>query len=363
MNKKWVSKLLNTGRHTASYHMPRTGLSQSDMSRWTRLDSNENLFVPDSLLRSLAQRAIQNLDLRLYPDEQYVDLKEAISEYVNASTERIILGSGADQLIYLLTAASLSNGGACGILQPTFSMYEVAAGLVSARCIKMELDHQFCFDEREFLKMTDGRARIIFVCSPNNPTGNALDEQKIARLAEQTEAILVIDEAYAEFDSSGLIPLIDSHDNIIILRTFSKYFGLAGLRVGYGITNEELAVTINERFQQPYALGCIAAATATEALRIEDQFRVFARTMKEQRKSLLSSLESMDQVIAFPSETNFVMFSTADASEDVWRGLLERGFLIRRIGTVCGWKNCLRVTVAPDSVMTGFLKALEEVVA
>lgn len=363
MSKKWVGELLNTGERMAAYRMPRAGSNNTVSRRLTRLDSNENLFIPGSLLRALAQRAIRNLDLRLYPDEQYAELKEAISEYVNASTESIVLGSGADQLIYLLTAATLTTGGACAILQPTFSMYEVASGLVSADCIKLELDHDFSFDERELLRVTERRASIIFLCSPNNPTGNAFNEEKIASLAEQTEAILVIDEAYAEFDRCGLTHLVDSHDNIIILRTLSKYFGLAGLRVGYCLTNEELAVTINERIQQPYALGCISAAIATEVLRIEDRFRAFASNMKEERKSLLSSLESMDYVTAFPSQTNFVMFSTAKASEEVWRGLLDKGFSIRRIGKVGGWDNCLRVTVGPSSLMRSFLEALEEVLA
>ncbi len=363
MNKKWVEELLRTRQTTSSYLTPGTGLTETCMQSCTKFDSNENLFVPDTLLRTLAQRAVQRSDMRLYPGNEYVELKEAISGYAHVSTESIVLGSGADQLIYLLTAASLSRGGACGVLQPTFSMYEVAAGLMNANCIKLELDHCFSFDEQEFLRLTDGRARIIFLCSPNNPTGNAFNEEKIAILAEETEAIVVIDEAYAEFDSCGLAHLVDSYDNVIILRTFSKYFGLAGLRVGYCVTNEELAVTINESIQQPYPLGCISAAIATEALLIEDQFRAFARTMKEERKNLLSSLESMDRVTPFPSQANFVMFSTEQALEDVWRGLMERGFSIRRIGPVSGWKDCLRVTVGPQSVMKGFLQALEEVVA
>jgi histidinol-phosphate aminotransferase len=363
MSKKWVGELLSTGERMASYRVPRTGFTETGGSKLARLDSNENLFVPDSLLHALAQRAIQDLDLRLYPDEQYIDLKEAISEYVNASKDSIVLGCGADQLIFLLTAAVLTTGGACGMLQPTFSMYEVSAGLLRADCIKMELEHGFSFDEQEFLRLTEGRASIVFLCSPNNPTGNAFSEQKIARFAEQTEAILVIDEAYAEFDECGLTHLVDSHDNIIILRTLSKYFGLAGLRVGYCITNRELALTINESIQQPYALGCISAKIATEALRNKDEFKVFSRSMREERNRLFSSLERMEHVTPFPSQANFVLFSTRMGLDDVWRGLLKRGFSIRRIGAVGDRNNCLRVTVGPTSVMRGFLEALEEVMA
>jgi histidinol-phosphate aminotransferase len=182
-------------------------------------------------------------------------------------------------------------------------------------------------------------------------------------LAEGFDGIVAVDEAYVDFSDGSFTDIVGDFDNLIVFRTFSKVFGLAGLRLGCAVSNSVLAKVMDERFQMPYTVTLV---TLKVALRILERIGVIneaVEKVKVQRSVLIEALNELDGVQAFGSETNFVLFKTAKSSETVYQELLNKGVIVRNIGQVLVYQNCLRVTVAPQPMMEGFLKALKEVLS
>ena len=258
----------------------------------------------------------------------------------------------------------LSRGDEALSINPTFVIYERCVRIQKAEYKSVPLKDDFSLDVDALISSVNPKTKIIFLCSPNNPTGNRFSREDILRIAENFNGLVVVDEAYADFASETLIDLAGELENLIVFRTFSKFFGLAGLRVGYAITNRDLAKTINERFQMPFSASIIALKMATKLLE-EENFKFIeekALELKVERSRLIKALNNIEGVKAFPSETSFILFHIEDiSSPSVYKALLKRGVIIREIGKVLKFKNCLRVTVAPAEMMKRFLKSLEEV--
>ena len=328
-----------------------------------KLNSNENFFIPPDFLRNILRQVVDETDPRLYPRDEFRELKEAISQRLNVLPEEIVIGSGSDQLIDLVSKMFLSRGDEALSINPTFVIYERCVRIQNAEYKSVPLKDDFSLDVDALISSVNPKTKIIFLCSPNNPTGNRFSREDILRIAENFDGLVVVDEAYADFTSETLIDLAREFENLIVFRTFSKFFGLAGLRLGYAITNRDLAKTINERFQMPFSASIIALKMATKLLE-EENFKFIeekALELKVERSRLIKALNNIEGVKAFPSETNFILFHVEDiSSPSVYEGLLKRGVIIREIGKVLKFKNCLRVTVAPAEMMKRFLKSLEE---
>ena len=329
-----------------------------------KLNSNENFFIPLDFLRNILRQVVDETDPRLYPRDEFRELKEALSQRLNILPEEIVIGSGSDQLIDLVSKMFLSRGDEALSINPTFVIYERCVRIQKAEYKSVPLNDDFSLDVDALISSVNPKTKIIFLCSPNNPTGNRFSREDILRIAENFDGLVVVDEAYADFTSETLIDLAREFENLIVFRTFSKFFGLAGLRLGYAITNRDLAKTINERFQMPFSASIIALKMATKLLE-EENFKFIeekALELKVERSRLIKALNNIEGVKAFPSETNFILFHVEDiSSPSVYEGLLKRGVIIREIGKVLKFKNCLRVTVAPAEMMKRFLKSLEEV--
>ncbi len=329
-----------------------------------KLNSNENFFIPLDFLRNILRQVVDETDPRLYPRDEFRELKEALSQRLNVLPEEIVIGAGSDQLIDLVSRMFLSRGDEALSINPTFVIYERCVRIQKAEYKSVPLKDDFSLDVDALISSVNPKTKIIFLCSPNNPTGNRFSREDILRIAENFNGLVVVDEAYADFASETLIDLAGELENLIVFRTFSKFFGLAGLRVGYAITNRDLAKTINERFQMPFSASIIALKMATKLLE-EENFKFIeekALELKVERSRLIKALNNIEGVKAFPSETSFILFHVEDiSSPSVYKALLKRGVIIREIGKVLKFKNCLRVTVAPAEMMKRFLKSLEEV--
>ena len=329
-----------------------------------KLNSNENFFIPLDFLRNILRQVVDETDPRLYPRDEFRELKEALSQRLNILPEEIVIGAGSDQLIDLVSRMFLSRGDEALSINPTFVIYERCVRIQKAEYKSVPLKDDFSLDVDALISSVNPKTKIIFLCSPNNPTGNRFSREDILRIAENFNGLVVVDEAYADFASETLIDLAGELENLIVFRTFSKFFGLAGLRVGYAITNRDLAKTINERFQMPFSASIIALKMATKLLE-EENFKFIeekALELKVERSRLIKALNNIEGVKAFPSETSFILFHIEDiSSPSVYKALLKRGVIIREIGKVLKFKNCLRVTVAPAEMMKRFLKSLEEV--
>ncbi|HDO41946.1 MAG TPA: histidinol-phosphate transaminase [Candidatus Bathyarchaeota archaeon] len=326
-----------------------------------KLNSNENLFISRDFLRSLLKQVAEEADPRIYPRDEFMELKESISAYHNIPVDEIVIGAGSDQLIDLVSRMSLGEGDEALSIAPTFVIYERCVKLQGATYKSIPLKDDFSLNLESLLSSITSKTKIIFLCSPNNPTANQFKREDILRLAEEFDGIVAVDEAYADFAGSTLVNRAGELENLIVFRTFSKVFGLAGLRLGYAVTNKTLAKTINERFQMPYSVSLVALKIATKMLENLDYVRGVIEEIKAERTRMIRALNQISGVRAFPSETNFVLFQVNRDSSSVYRDLLSRGVIVRNIGRVLKFNNCLRVTVAPAPLANRFLRELREV--
>lgn len=328
-----------------------------------KLNSNENLFIPLDFLRNILRQVIDEVDPRVYPRDEVEDLKNALSKHLRVSPEEIVIGAGSDQIIDLVSRMFLRRGDEALSITPTFVIYERCVKIQGAEYKSVPLKDDFSLDAEALLSSVTPNTRVIFLCSPNNPTANQFSYKDILSIAENFDGLVAVDEAYADFAGATVLDLTRDLENLVVFRTFSKVFGLAGLRVGYAIANRDLAKVINEKIQMPYSVSLIALKAATKLL--EENFEIIKRKMFElrtERSKLIDALNSMGRIAAFPSQTNFVLFRTVNIdSSVVYRALLERGIIVRDIGQVLKFRNCLRVTVAPARMMKRFIKELEAV--
>ncbi|MCX8171416.1 MAG: histidinol-phosphate transaminase, partial [Candidatus Bathyarchaeota archaeon] len=326
-----------------------------------KLNSNENFFIPLEFIRGILRQVVEEVDPRIYPRDEFRELKGALSEVIGVSSENIIIGAGSDQLIDLVSKIFLKDGDEAISIEPTFSIYERCVRIQNANYRTVLLKDDFSLDADAILSSITPKTKVIFLCSPNNPTANQLDYGDILKIAERFDGLVAVDEAYADFASSSLINVASSLENLIVFRTFSKVFGLAGLRVGYATANKRLSKVIDERFQMPYTVSIMALRAAVKMLENMDYIREKINAVKFERTRLIERLNEMKGVRAFPSETNFVLFQVNRSSSAVYKGLLDRGVIVRDIGRVLGFENCLRVTVAPRHYMDRFITELREV--
>jgi len=326
-----------------------------------KLNSNENFFVPLDFLRNILSESVGEVDPRIYPRDEYMELKEALGKYLGVLPNQIVVGTGSDNLIDLVSRVMLGKGDEALSISPTFSIYERCIRIQGATYKPVPLKEDFSLDTEGLLDAVSLKTKVIFLCSPNNPTANSFTCRDIEYLAKNFDGIVAVDEAYADFSGSSIIEAVGDYENLVVFRTFSKVFGLAGLRLGCAVSNPVLAKVMDERFQMPYTVTLVTLRASSKILGRMDVINKAIDEVKVQRSILIEALNKIVGVRAFGSETNFVLFQTVKGSETVYKKLLDKGVIVRNIGQVLSSKNCLRVTVAPQPMMDRFLKALNEV--
>lgn len=290
-----------------------------------RLNANENPYGPLDKVSA----ALSDLPLHLYPDPNQRKLRAALSEYTGEPTDRIMAGAGGDEIIDLLMRLFVAPGQKVLDCEPTFGMYSFSAGLADAEVVSVPRNESWDIDIPAMLEAIDGSARIVFLASPNNPTGNLLTERD-ARALLETGLVVCVDETYYEFSESTLCPLLDEYENLVILRSFSKWAGIAGLRVGYALASSELIAHLMD-IKQPYNINIAGEAAVLAALEHRGELLERAGTLIEQRKRLEAAIDGMEGVSYYPSEGNFLLcrFETLTA-EEAYVGLAQRGIFVRR---------------------------------
>jgi histidinol-phosphate aminotransferase len=330
-------------------------------SKIIKLNANENYFVSKSFIIDLIKQAASELDPRLYPLKEVEQLKEKISEINGVIPEGIILASGGDQLIEQLLSAILGPGESVLAVAPTFSMYPRTCITKGLGYKEKKIGEDFKLKQETILSKSDKETGAIVLCNPNNPTGNQFSLESVISLIDGYDGIVILDEAYAEYGKYSLAREAEKRENLIVLRTFSKAYGLAGLRLGYATTNPELAAIMNERYMMPYPVSSLSLKTGLKALQNQEYFMETIQHSKKAREELLIKLNRINGVKAFHSDTNFILFTTQKPMDQVYSGLLEKGMIIKKVGNVPGYKECLRVTVAPPQMSKRFTTSLEEV--
>jgi len=324
-----------------------------------RMDANESPFdfppeVKDYIYRSLTPQAFNR-----YPDPLAGDLRAALAGYTGAPKECILAGNGSDEVILNL-ALTFATGGKVLIASPTFSMYEVHSLVAGAEPVLIPRKPDFSIDVDEIVKQANAAGtRLIFICSPNNPTANETTWEELEDLLQNCCALVVVDEAYVEFGGKSCLPLMKKYPNLAIMRSFSKSFGLAGLRVGYLIAHPGVIREIR-RVKQPFNLNSFSQRAALAVLEHLPLFKSLIDKIIQKRDYLFDQMSQMKRFHILPTATNFITFKTRRPAEEVHRELLKKGILIRNVSGP-GLENYLRVSVGTDEENKAFLNALEEV--
>ncbi len=320
-----------------------------------RLNANENPYDP---LPELAA-ALNNLPIHEYPDQDLVRIRRDLSEYTGRPPEQIIAGSGSDEIIELLTTLFIEPGETIIDCPPTFGMYEFCARIAEAQLIAVErLDDWEIDTEATIDAIEANSAKMLFVASPNNPTGNSMPEEQ-ARAILRTGVVLVVDETYYEFCDESLVGLLDEYENLMILRSFSKWAGIAGLRIGYAI-GSELIVSHLMTIKQPYNVNIAAEAAALAALSNLDPLRDRIRTLVSERERLEHAIDHIDGITYSPSDANFLLLQFDDFSgEEAYGFLAQRGIFTRRFGSP-RLVHSLRLSVGTPAQNDIVLDALRE---
>jgi histidinol-phosphate aminotransferase len=312
-----------------------------------KLDANESPYGFSEALKAAAKVATNR-----YPDPQAAGLRRLLARDLGVRKENILQGNGSDELIYYLIA---TFGGPVLFPVPTFSMYGIISQALGERKIPVPLDKTFDLDTDGMIQaVRKEKPRLIFLSSPNNPTGNCFSADRVLKIIEASQGIVVVDEAYQPFSSEkGFLPLLKDYRNLAIMRTLSKV-GLAALRLGFLIADPEIVEEVN-KVRLPFNVNSLSQAVAAEALNNRTRFRSSVRAIVSERKRLLEQMVKIVGIRPFPSEANFILFRVDDPDR-VSRALLRKGVLVRNLKDTV--KGCLRVTVGTPAENTAFLKAL-----
>lgn len=295
-----------------------------------------------------------------YPDPYQPALKEKLAELKNISTKQIFIGNGSDEAIDLAFRIFCEPGKDKALtFVPTYGMYEVSANINNVELIKLPLDEDFQMD-RNLLQpyFSDPNLKLIFICSPNNPTGNLLRTEDIEFILKNFNGIVLIDEAYIDFcDQPSFIQKINEYPNLIVIQTLSKAWGLAGIRLGIGYMNEEILSYFN-RVKAPYNISTVNQQTALEILGKESEFNQKVKDILIEKKQLIQNLSGLKIIRKiYPSDANFLLVEVENADE-LYEKLIERKIIIRNRNSVI--KNCMRISVGTAEENQELLNALKE---
>ncbi len=364
ISDEWLQSKLQEIKSFIRYVKPESVLDVAletgiETERVIKLNQNENLFLSKEFLRSLLNEVLKDIDPRLYSKEGETELKNALGKYVGLPSDCVILGNGSDQIIDLIIRTFLKKDSVAISIKPTYSMYKWSVNHLGANYFEIPLKEDFSLDIRSILESSKDKVGMCFICSPNNPTGNQFELEEIKAIVEDFPGLVLVDEAYVEFAENSLVKFVKRYDNLVVTRTFSKAFGLAGARIGYALSNNEIATAIFEYAQLPYSLNCIGLKLALKALDKSDIFKESIEGLKEERQRMMKRLNLMKGVRVFKSDANFILFQVMKPYEKVFSELLSKGVLVRKIGTVLNLEGCLRVTVGLPYMNDSFIEALE----
>jgi len=323
-----------------------------------KLDANENPYGP-------SPRALSALSagkwFNIYPDPDSTALRRSLAGFLNIPMDSILAGAGVDELLDLLLRATLSPGDVVVDCPPTFGMYSFLTGVNNARLLPVPRRSDFSLDMEgiEAAALAEPRAKVLFVCSPNNPDGSVTSDQDLWRLL-RLPLLVVLDEAYVEFHGRSRIQWTREYSNLVVLRTFSKWAGLAGLRVGYGAFPDWLIRRIWP-IKQPYNVNMAAQQAAVASIQDADWLLANVERLKAERSRLLESLRALDGLVVYPSESNFILCRVMGRDALEVKHALEREGVLVRYFDKPGLRDCIRVSVGRPQDTDALLEALQRI--
>lgn len=301
--------------------------------------------------------------LNRYPDPHQRVLKQKLSELKNIPTDRILLGNGSDEVLDLLFRAFCEpNLSSIITLTPTYGMYDVLASINAIENIEVPLSENFNPEVATILKAIKPSTRLLFICSPNNPTGNTFSDESIEQLLNQFSGLVIIDEAYIDFsDKTSWLERLEQFPNLVITQTMSKAWGLAGIRLGFCFSSPEV-ISVLKKIKPPYNVNELTQQRALKQLNNADVVSVEINTVKQNKAKLINDLNSFSMVeMIAPSDTNFLLVRFLEPHK-VYHHLRNNGIIIRNRSTLKGCENCLRITVGTEKENEKLLNSLKTLV-
>ena len=325
----------------------------NDIEYRVKLDANESknfLFKEEELLDLNG--------INLYPDNEAFLLKSEMTKLYRITRDQITFGNGSSELLDLLVKSYVNPKDIILSFEPSFSMYPIYAALYDATYIAVPSEKDFSLSIDLMISYVNKfHPKLVFICSPNNPTGYLIPKDEILKLVSSTETLVLVDEAYMEFSSmdNSLISHVKDYPNLVIVRTFSKAFGLAGIRLGYMIASKEIIDTI-DKVKAPYALNTLTQTIGLKALNKYEQVLKHVSEVKEQKNFLSQSLQNLGFRV-YPSEGNFVFIYSF--IENLYEKLIQKGILVRAFNNTL--TDYYRITVGSSVENDILIQALKEI--
>ena len=324
-----------------------------------KLDANENLVLDKNWIRGLVEEALERIDVRLYPPMYASKAVDAIASFLGLSKQNVIVDNGSDSIIDLIAKCFVGRGKAL-IVEPTFEMYRFYVEALGGVAESFYMNSDFTINVDKLLDRAR-EAKAVFIASPNNPTGTQHPREILETIAENFKGVLVIDEAYSDFGDFSLKDMPLRYENVIVLKSFSKVAGLAGLRIGYAVINEE-AYNFISRLQSPYSVNALAQEAVCLILERWSVIEKAIEEIKAERNRMLKELSSIKRVRPYDSKANFILFKVEDVEAmELVKKLALKGFYVRERDMKPLLENCIRVTIGPKRVNDLFLQSLKEI--
>ncbi|MDA8587533.1 histidinol-phosphate transaminase [Flavobacteriaceae bacterium] len=336
----------NNVKNMSSYSSARDDYSGGADKNLIYLDANESPFENG---------------INRYPDNKHKNLKTVISKNKNINVNQVVFGNGTDEILDLIVRVFCNpNEDKIITLPPTYGMYDVIAKTNGVENIEIPLKSDFSIDTDKILGLKTSNIKILFLCSPNNPTGNSFEINVLDNLIKKFNGIVVIDEAYIDFSSQkSLINHIDKYENLIITQTMSKAYGMAGIRLGVGFSNQKIINYLN-KIKPPYNINVLTERKALEELNKIDEIKKNIDFVLNQKKLLVSSLEKLDFVEKiYKSDANFLLVKV-DNADLRYNQLSEKGIIVRNRSNQPLCQNCLRITIGTKIENNSLIKTLNE---
>ncbi|MEG1886585.1 MAG: aminotransferase class I/II-fold pyridoxal phosphate-dependent enzyme [Oscillospiraceae bacterium] len=321
-----------------------------------KLDANESFINPNTKMRLKIREAVANVPMNRYPDPSATKLCKAFSNYYDLDSTCVTAGNGSDELLFLIFTCFAKSGDTVMNISPDFSMYDFYAHLAECKTIHSDKDENFEFEPSDIIKLCQAKdVKILTFSNPCNPTANGISCAKVMEIVKNVDALVVVDEAYMDFDDSSVLKKVYTHDNLLVLKTASKMMGMAALRIGFAVANQKITNALHA-CKSPYNVNAVSQAIATVVL--ED-----TKFLDKCRGKIIKSRDDMyrrmrREFIGYgwdvkPTKTNFIVLKTGQ-DDDVFRFLKSKSILVRNMG------GFLRITVGSEQENSELISALEE---
>lgn len=323
-----------------------------------KMNANESPFHISTNVKNKIIEYLNNENLKIYPNSNCTELVIELAKFYNTNEENISIGVGSDAIIDYIIKGFIDNNEKVLFPNPSFAMYKITTQINKGQAIEYLLDNEYNFSKEEIVQRINSEdIKLLFICNPNNPTGTAYSKDMISWIIENVSIPIIIDEAYGEFAPElSFIPDVKKYNNIIILKTFSKAFGLAGLRIGYAIGHKDLIEVINT-VKPPYSVSTLSQIIALETLKDYENIKSNTDNLISERDSLFKELKQFSFLQVFDSSANFIFLKS---SLPIYSVLYSKGVLIRNYEKD-GEKEVLRITVGLKEENQLIINILKEV--